>query len=82
MKQTLTLLLCLLAFTFCYAQKQKKQASFNSKTRAAQKNKFLDKQFYLGFKAGVNLSQADPNKKYTVVTPPNKLFTIGYNQGV
>jgi outer membrane protein W len=71
MKQTFTLLLCLLAFTFCYSQKQKKPKSFNNQTKASKKNNFLDKQFYLGFKAGFNLSQADPIKKYTVVTPTN-----------
>jgi hypothetical protein len=71
MKQTSTLLICLFAITFCYAQKPKKQSSFNSQNRATQKNKFLDKQWYLGFKAGINISQADPIKRYTVVTPTN-----------
>ena len=72
MKQTLTLLLCLGVLTFCVAQKQKKPASFNSKTRASAKNKYLDKQWWLGFKAGTNFSQADPIKRYTVVTPTNQ----------
>ena len=69
MKQTFTLLLCVCVLSFCTAQKQKKPASFNSKTRASVKNKFLDKQWWLGLKAGVNLSEADPVKRYSVVTP-------------
>jgi len=71
MKQTFTLLLCLCMLSLCLAQKQKKPASFNSKTRASVKNKFLDKQWWLGFKAGVNMSEADPVKRYSVVTPTN-----------
>lgn len=71
MKQTLTLLLCLTVFTLCHAQKQKRPASYNSQNKATAKNKFLDKQFWLGFKAGINLTEADPIKRYTVVTPTN-----------
>lgn len=71
MKHTLTLFLCISVITFGLAQKQKKPASFNSKTRAAAKNKFLDKQWWLGLKAGTNFSEADVIKRYSVVTPTN-----------
>jgi len=34
-------------------------------------SKFLDKQWWLGFKAGANLSNPVPEKRYAVVTPTN-----------
>jgi hypothetical protein len=71
MKQTFTLLFCLFVVAFSYAQKQKRPSSFNNQNRNTNKNKFLDKQFWLGFKAGINMAQADPIKRYTVITPTN-----------
>ncbi len=35
------------------------------------KNTFLQKQFWVGFKAGTNLSQADPIKRYAVISATN-----------
>lgn len=51
------------------AQSPKKTGGFNSKPN--QQSKFLDKQWWLGFKAGVNLSDPSPIKRYTVMTPTN-----------
>lgn len=36
-----------------------------------QKETFLEKQFWLGFKAGTNFSQADPVKRYSVLSATN-----------
>ena len=49
---------------------RKKPVPFNSMARNDQ-SKFLDKQWWLGFKAGVNLSNPVPTKRYSVVTPTN-----------
>jgi outer membrane protein W len=49
---------------------QKKKNSFNSMSRDSQA-KFLDKQWWLGFKAGVNLSNPIPTERYSVITPTN-----------
>jgi Outer membrane protein beta-barrel domain len=51
------------------AQSPKKSGGFNSKPN--QQSKFLDKQWWLGFKAGTNLSDPSPIKRYTVMTPTN-----------
>ena len=49
---------------------QQKKTAFNSMNRNSQ-SKFLDKQWWLGFKAGANLSNPVPIKRYAVVTPTN-----------
>jgi hypothetical protein len=49
---------------------QRKKSGFSNKAKKDQK-KFLDKQWWLGFKAGVNLSDVSPEKRYTVLTPTN-----------
>jgi len=43
------------------------------KPSGSQKNSFLEKQFWLGFKGGINLSQADPIKRYSVMSATNYL---------
>jgi hypothetical protein len=68
-KRISTLLLCLFLLSACLAQK--KSTTFNNPVKAAKKNKYLDKQWWLGIKAGVNMTQADPIKRYNVVTPTN-----------
>ena len=67
MKRLLLLAIVVAAFP---AIAQKKKAAFNSMNRNEQ-SKFLDKQWWLGFKAGVNLSNPVPQKRYSVVTPTN-----------
>lgn len=65
-----------LVVIFCTmtAVAQKKKAAFNSMNRNSQ-SKFLDKQWWLGFKAGANLSNPVPVKRYAVVTPTN--YSLG-----
>ncbi|MDL5047143.1 hypothetical protein QQ054_14050 [Oscillatoria amoena NRMC-F 0135] len=50
-------------------QRRKSQASFN--TGNAQDAKFLEKQWWLGFKAGINLSGADVVTSYSALSPVN-----------
>lgn len=66
----LLLAVLLLSVTVGASGQQKKKGSFNNRTKA-EKNKFLDKQWWLGFKAGANLSDAIPERRYTIVTPTN-----------
>ncbi len=54
-----------------FGQGKKKAPGFNNKKQVNEQDKFLDKQFWLGFKAGVNLSQIDPTKRYSVLSPTN-----------
>lgn len=71
MKRILTLLLCCLV-TISYAQpKPPKLPKFN---KNKEKEVFLKKQWFLGFKAGVNFSGADVTKQYSVLSASN------YNQ--
>lgn len=41
------------------------------RSKSSAQSKFLDKQFWLGFKAGVNLSQPDVMARYSVLAPTN-----------
>src|SRR5258705_12488152 len=68
MQKTL-LLVFLLCGSFAYSQKVKKMGSLKSKP--PKQDDFLQKQWWLGFKAGVNLSEAIPIQRYTVLTPTN-----------
>jgi outer membrane protein W len=64
------LLLCFLICTITvWGQKRKAPPSMKSKGTAQEK--FLNKQFWLGFKAGVNLTEATPVARYSVMTPTN-----------
>lgn len=65
----LPFLLILLAMS-ADAQGKRKSGGFGG-ARPNQQNKFLEKQWWLGFKAGTNFSEASPIKRYTVVTPTN-----------
>lgn len=56
------------------ATKETKKAKGISKGANKNKpnpNQFLEQQWWLGFKAGTNLAQADPLKRYTILTPTN-----------
>jgi outer membrane protein W len=63
------LLWLFLASSFTLAAQSKKKAPLNSKPK--QKDNYLQKQWWLGFKAGTNLSQASVLKRYSVITPTN-----------
>lgn len=76
MKKFLLLLCVLLISMGTFGQVKKKAPGFNNKKLANEKDKFLDKQFWLGFKAGINLSQADPTKRYSVLSPTNYSATL------
>lgn len=75
MKRLYLIILCLALLNFAQAQKsnskRKKPASFNKQNSETQN--FLDKQWWLGFKAGVNLSGATVTKNYAIISPTNYL---------
>ncbi len=71
MKKSLVMLIMALISIGVFGQTRKKSPGYNSKKLTNEKDKFLDKQFWLGFKAGINLSEADPIKRYSVVSPTN-----------
>ena len=70
MKKLYLPLALLVIASACLGQPKRKSPKFNS-TRPSGQNQFLDKQWWLGFKAGTNLSQADVMKRYTILTPTN-----------
>lgn len=62
---TIFLLMCLT----CYSQAfRKNSSSFNTQNK---QNKFLEKQWWLGFKGGVNFSEPVMEKSYSVKSPTN-----------
>ena len=65
------LLILLLAVTVSCAFSQGKRKTPKPNGGQKQKNVFLEKQFWLGFKGGINLSQADPIKRYSVMSATN-----------
>ena len=62
-------LICLLIACLCYGQRSQKKYGFNQAGRKA--DIFLSKQWWLGFKAGPNLSGAVVQTPYAVITPVN-----------
>jgi hypothetical protein len=70
MKRLIIVFLCLCTpGFFLHAQSKKRAGGYNAKQN--QQGQFLDKQWWLGFKAGINLSGPTPIKRYTVMTPTN-----------
>jgi len=69
MKQSLLLLCFALATVGVFGQKRKAPPSM--KTKGSATERFLNKQFWLGFKAGVNLSSPLPQVRYSVLMPNN-----------
>lgn len=72
MKRLYFAVLCCLAVAASQAQtknKNKKPASFNAKEK--KENTFLQKQWWVGLKAGTNLSKAVVTKTYSVLSPTN-----------
>ncbi|NBP70808.1 MAG: PorT family protein [Cytophagia bacterium] len=67
----LLLLIFALLSVQTHAQTRKVNKRNPTGTAAAKKsNPFLQKQFWLGFKAGTNLTQAKVQETYTVIVPP------------
>ncbi|HTE29949.1 MAG TPA: porin family protein [Chryseolinea sp.] len=78
--KSLTLFLCCLAVAIGVSgqEKKRKQSTYNKAKQNKEDNKFLDKQWWLGFKAGVNLSGVTVDKTYSVISPTNyEASTIG-----
>lgn len=73
MRAILPLCILLLAGISVCAQPRKKGGMAS---KPNQQNKFLEKQWWLGFKAGINLAEAVPTQRYAVITPVN------YSQGL
>ncbi len=76
MKRLLLMVLCLsLLGTISFAQgkKRKPPKNFNSKNK--QDEKFLEKQFWMGLKAGTNLTKVHVTKQYSVISPVNETST-------
>jgi hypothetical protein len=70
MKHFYLLIICLLVSSAIHAQPRRKTpASYNAGN--AQDAKFLEKQWWLGFKAGINLSGADVITAYSALSPVN-----------
>lgn len=70
MKRLYLLTLCMFLFLSCFSQaKRKKTPSYNAQSK--QKDTFLEKQWWLGFKGGINFSGVVVDKTYAVVSPTN-----------
>ncbi|MBL7871847.1 MAG: outer membrane beta-barrel protein [Cyclobacteriaceae bacterium] len=69
MKRLIPLLIILSVSLTVQGQFKKNKGAIASKP--SQQSKFLEKQWWLGFKAGTNFSQPSPIKRYTVTTPTN-----------
>ncbi len=78
MKHSLFIAFTLLAFISSFGQSYKKPPKINSRTK--EQDKFLEKQWWLGFKGGLNLTQATPEKRYAVFSPTN--YDPGLNDKV
>lgn len=75
MKRLYIVIICCLAATVVHAQTNKKSLkkgspAFNNK-KAKEDAKFLEKQWWIGLKAGPNLSKAIIEKQYSVLSPTN-----------
>ena len=70
MKRFLLLSLLCLCSIWGLGQTKKKPSGFN-KGKSSQTEKFLDTQWWIGFKAGTNLTQSVPGTRYSVAVPTN-----------
>jgi hypothetical protein len=79
MKRLNLFLLCLLIVASVFAQeKKRKPSAYNKQKQSQEEEKFLEKQWWLGFKAGANLSKANVEKSYSIIAPTNyEASTIG-----
>jgi outer membrane protein W len=69
MKRLYLIVLCVLLAASASAQKKKKPSGYNKQNN--ENEQFLQKQWWLGFKAGTNLSDATVGKTYSVLSPVN-----------
>jgi len=79
MKRLNLILLCLVIVVGAFGQeKKKKPSAYNKQKQNQEDEKFLEKQWWLGFKAGTNLSKANVDKTYSIIAPTNyEVSTIG-----
>ena len=79
MKRLNLILLCLLIVVGALGQeKKRKPSAYNKQKQNQEEEKFLEKQWWLGFKAGANLSKANVDKTYSIIAPTNyEASTIG-----
>lgn len=76
MKRLLLIVLCLTLLgtvSFAQGKKRKPPKNFNSKNK--QNEQFLEKQFWMGLKAGTNLTKVNITKAYSVISPVNNEST-------
>ena len=72
MKRLNLILLCLLIVVGAFGQeKKRKPSAYNKQKQNQEDEKFLEKQWWLGFKAGANLSKANVEKTYSIIAPTN-----------
>lgn len=73
MKKLFSLLCLLLVAGMIFGQSSKKRSpqSFNSRPQSIPGGDFLDKQWWLGLKAGVNVSDVAVEKRYSAFSPGN-----------
>jgi len=72
MKRLNLLLLCLLLAFFTFGQEKKRKPSpYTKQVKNKEDEKFLEKQWWLGFKAGANLSKTTVEKTYSIISPTN-----------
>ncbi|HTF17336.1 MAG TPA: OmpW family outer membrane protein [Chryseolinea sp.] len=76
MKKTTLLACCLLiAFTVFSQEKKRKASTYNKKKQEKGDVKFLEKQWWLGVKAGANWSKVNVMDRYSVISPTNYELT-------
>lgn len=77
MKKTTLLACCLLmmAVTVFCQEKKRKPSFYNKKKEKKEDVKFLEKQWWLGFKAGANSSKVNVTNRYSVISPTNYELT-------
>ncbi len=71
MIRTLTVILVIL-LTFDAQAQDKRKPTFNSPTKTKKQDQFLQKQWWIGLKGGINLTQALPEQQYTVIVGGGK----------
>ncbi|MEO7991892.1 MAG: porin family protein [Chryseolinea sp.] len=71
MKRLYIILFCFLIMAQASAQDKKRKPSKAYNKQSNENEKFLDKQWWLGFKAGTNLSNPHVLKTYSVFSPTN-----------